>query len=105
MISRIRRDYSVGGGVVAEFVRHLQLRNQMFTPHSMIFVGRDTHFAYKREKLPFLARKVFCSQVPSIPGDLFTIPGDLKITRHFWRLPEIPGDLAGLSIGRPTRQR
>ena len=34
-----------GGGVVAEFSRYLQLRNQMFTPHSVIFVGRDTHFA------------------------------------------------------------
>ena len=32
-----------GGGVVAEFFRDLQLRNQMFTPHSVIFVGRDTH--------------------------------------------------------------
>ena len=34
-----------GGGVVPEFFRHLQLRNQLFTPHSVIFVGRDTHFA------------------------------------------------------------
>ena len=62
MISRTRRDSAGGGsrrifpsspradaiqwgGVVAEFFRDLQLRNQMFTPHSVIFVGRDTHFA------------------------------------------------------------
>ena len=31
-----------GGGVVAEFFRDLQLRNRMFTPHLVIFVGRDT---------------------------------------------------------------
>ena len=34
-----------GGEVVAEYFRDLQLRNQMYTPHSVIFVGRDTHFA------------------------------------------------------------
>ena len=39
------------------------------------------------------------NQIPSIPGDFFTFPGDLEVTRHFWRLPEIPGDLAGLSKG------
>ena len=31
-----------GGGVLAEFFRDLQLRIQMFTPHSVIFVGRET---------------------------------------------------------------
>ena len=36
------------------------------------------------------------NQIPSIPGVFFTIPGDLEITPHSWRLPEIPGDLAGL---------
>ena len=45
MISKSRRDSVGGGGVVAEFFRDPQLRNQMFTPHSLIFVGRDTHFA------------------------------------------------------------
>ena len=30
---------SVGGGVVAEFFRDPQLRNQMFTSRSVIFVG------------------------------------------------------------------
>ena len=38
----------------------------------------------------------FSNQIPSIPGVFFTIPGDLEITPHLWRLPEIPGDLAGL---------
>ena len=40
-----------------------------------------------------------CNQIPSIPVVFFTIPGDLEITPHFWRLPEIPGDLAGLGSG------
>ena len=68
----------------------------MFTPHSVICVGRDTHFAYIRHKFPFLAQNKISNQIPSIPGDFFTIPGHLEITRHFWILPEIPGDLAGL---------
>ena len=34
-------------GVVAEFFRDLQLRYQMFTSHSVIFVGRDIHFFTK----------------------------------------------------------
>ena len=34
-----------GGGVVAGFSRDLQMRNQIFTQHYVIFVGRDTHFA------------------------------------------------------------
>ena len=39
MISKIRREIQ-WGGVVAEFFRDLQLRDQMFIPHSVIFVGR-----------------------------------------------------------------
>ena len=64
----------------------------------MVFVGRDTHFAEIRQKFAFLAHKFLSNQIPSIPGVFFTIPGDLEITPHFWRLPEIPGDLAGLVI-------
>ena len=64
MISKSPRDSAGGGGVVAEFFRglqeptwfsgggvvagffhDLQLRNQIFTRHYVIFVGRDTHFA------------------------------------------------------------
>ena len=36
-----------GGGVVVGIFRYLQLRNQIFTPHSVIFVGRDTHWKIK----------------------------------------------------------
>ena len=36
--------FSVGGGVVAGIFSYLQLRNLIFNPHSVIFVGRDTHF-------------------------------------------------------------
>ena len=54
-------------------------------------------FRKLRQKKGFLAEKK--NQIPSIPEDLFTFPGDLEVTRHFWRLPEIPGDLAGLSKG------
>ena len=61
-------------------------------------MSRDTHFGQIRQKSAFLAEKLFITQIPSIPGVFFTIPGDLEITRHFWRLPEIPGDLAGLRI-------
>ena len=82
-----------GGGVVAPIFR---APNQLFTPHSVIFVSRDTHFGLIRQKSGFLAEKSFITQIPSIPGVFFTIPGDLEITRHFWRLPGIPGDLAGL---------
>ena len=56
-----------------------------------MFVSRGTHFGQ-------LAEKLFITQIPSIPGVFFTIPGDLEITPDFWRLPEIPGDLAGLTI-------
>ena len=52
-----------------------------------------------RQKFAFLAQKKIYNQIPSIPGVFFTIPGDLEITPHFWRLPEIPGDLAGLYYG------
>ena len=54
-------------------------------------------FRKLRQKKGFLAEKK--NQIPSIPEDFFTFPGDLEVTRHFWRLPEIPGDLAGLSKG------
>ena len=33
-----------GGGVVTEISRYLQLRNHIFTPYRVIFVGGDTHF-------------------------------------------------------------
>ena len=64
-------------------------------------MGSDTHFASIRQKFAFLAQKQISSQIPSIPGVFFTIPGDLEITLHFWRLPELnefPGDLAGLRM-------
>ena len=31
-----------------------------------------------------------------VVAHFFTFPGDLEITRHFWRLTEIQGDLTGL---------
>ena len=49
-------------------------------------------------KSHFLRKFFFSNQIPSIPGVFFTIPGDLEITPDFWRLPEIPGDLAGLLL-------
>ena len=36
------------------------------------------------------------NQITSIPGDFCTFPTDLEITRHLWRLTEIPADLTGL---------
>ena len=36
------------------------------------------------------------NQISSVPGDFFTFPGDLKITRHFWRLTEIQEYFPGL---------
>ena len=76
------------GGVVAEFFRDPQKVAAMF-------VSRGTHFGQLRQKSRFLATKLFITQIPSIPGVFFTIPGDLEITPDFWRLPEIPGDLPG----------
>ena len=56
-------------------------------------------FRKLRQKKGFLAEKKKITQIPSLPGDFFTFPGDLEVTPHFWRLPEIPGDLAGLPKG------
>ena len=106
---------SVGGGVVAEFFRQL-LEPTPFQwgggssgifPSSPvahvypIFVGIQAHSLLKYDQNShFFREELFCIQIPSIPGGFFTIPGDLEITRHFWRLPEIPGDLAGLALLR-----
>ena len=38
----------------------------------------------------------YINKILSIAGDFFTFPGDLEMTRHFWRLTQIAGDLAGL---------
>ena len=40
-----------GGGVVTEIVSYLQLRNHFFTPHRVIFVGRDTQFLLDTAKI------------------------------------------------------
>ena len=37
-----------------------------------------------------------CFKIREIPGDFDSFPGDLELGLDFWRLPEIPGDLAGL---------
>ena len=64
-------------------------------------MGRDTH-------LDFLRKNNRLIKLPQFREIFFTIPGDLEITRHFWRLPEIPGDLAGLNVsnvgGDPVTQ-
>ena len=86
------------GGVLAEFFRDPQ-KPTRFGGGGVVaamFVSRGTHFGQLRQKSRFLAKKLFITQIPSIPGVFFTIPGDLEITPDFWRLPEIPGDLAGL---------
>ena len=65
---------------------------------------RDGYFAeYDKKRISCGYKKI--NQIPSIPGDFFTFPGDLEVTRHFWRLTEIPGDLAGLPLtGTSTTQ-
>ena len=55
-------------------------------------------FRKLRQKKGFLAEKKKI-KFPQFREIFFTFPGDLEVTRHFWRLPEIPGDLAGLSKG------
>ena len=64
---------------------------------SRVSTLRERNLGNYDKKKDFLRRKK--NLIPSIPGDFFTFPGDLEVTRHFWRLPEIPGDLAGLSKG------
>ena len=88
-------------GVVAEFFRD-PLKPTRFGggggSSRNVREYRGTHFGQLRQKSRFLAKKLFITQIPSIPGVFFTIPGDLEITPDFWRLPEITGDLAGLVL-------
>ena len=75
-----------GGGVVARFIRDLQLRNQMFTPHSVISVGRDTHFPLEYDKNSHFLRK---NNLP------MKFPRFREIFYHFretWRSCSISGD-------------
>ena len=66
-------------------------------------MGRDTHFGKYDTNYDFLRKNNTSIKIliPSIPGGFFynsVRPGPgLEITRHFWRLTEIAGDLAGLS--------
>ena len=46
-----------GGGEAAIFCDPHLARSQLFTPHSVIFVSRDTHFGQIRQKSRFLAEK------------------------------------------------
>ena len=73
-----------GGGSCRNFRSYL--RRTPFGVGGGVVDGRNV-FRYLQVKI---------NQIPSIPRDFFTFPGDLEITRHFWRLMEIPGDLAGL---------
>ena len=104
----------LGGGVVAEMFRDLQTRRESVGGgssrhfsghrHSICFRARETPEGYTPrhrfrkilQKRSYLRRKKYITKIPSIPGDFGPFPGDLEITRHFWRLTEIPGDLAGL---------
>ena len=96
-VPKSRRDSVGGGGVVAPVFRDLHLREVNSLPHIQWYSWVETHISDKYDKSQdFLRQQLFITQIPSIPGVFFTIPGGLEITRHFWRLPGILGDLAGL---------
>ena len=113
MISKSRL-YSVGGGVVAQFFRDLQkptrfsgggvvadffpcspgpdhiplssvARNHIFTPHRVIFVGRDKHFWLDTPEI-----RISCWKKKSLK-----LPKFREILGHFretWRSGVISGD-------------
>ena len=125
MNSGSRPDSVGGGGVVAEFVRFLRKPtrfdggeargvvagifsdlhkgNKMFTPVGPIqwcYSWVETLILQNTTNICISCGKIIDQSNYLNSGRFFfTIPGDLEITSHFWRLPEIPGDLAGLPPG------
>ena len=77
------RMFSVGGS--STVFPYLQLRNQMFTPHSVIFVGRETHFLKYDTNLHFFRKNNLAIKFPQFREISLTF-------RETWRSRAISGD-------------
>ena len=63
---RDQTTFGGGGGVVTEMFSYLQLQNHIFTPHRVIFLGRDTHFLLDTAKIRISCWKKI-TQIYTIP--------------------------------------
>ena len=85
------------------YVNEITKQSSFWRRQALISSPCDQHFSDSHQnpvgftpKACFFAEKYMITQIPYIPWDFVTFPWDLEIMLHFWRLTEIPWDLAGM---------